>query len=138
MAVITAPTLRLQADLARRPYGGGWWPNGEGVSHELLDLMHRWPTELPSIVRYSYISDDWDQSESTVPLSHRTRTLILVLSDRSTCRLLQLPADTPGEVAEELLAEASYSGSQWRRVDFVSTVREPTEPLAAGSGAADR
>lgn len=138
MAAISAPALRLQADLARRPYGGAWWPSGQGVSNELLDLIHRWPMDLPSILRYSYISDDWDQSEATVPLRYRTRTLILMLSDRSACRLLQIPTDTPAEVAEELLTEASYSGSMWRRIDFVSTFRGQGEPLGAGTGAAGK
>ncbi len=129
MAAVAPPTLRLQKDISRRPYGGAWWPDNDDESHALLDLMGRWPAELPSIERYAYISDDWDQSESVVPLRHRTRTLVLVLSDRSSCRLLQIPTDTPAEAAEELLAEASYSGSQWRRIDFVSTVR----PQEAGT-----
>lgn len=133
MATIAPPELRLQRDLTRRPYGGGWWPDGEGVAHELLDLVHRWPTELPSISRYAYISDDWDQSEARVPPRYRTRTLILVLSDRSTCRLLQIPSDTPADVAEELLAEASNPGSMWRRVDFVSTFRASGEPQSSCS-----
>jgi hypothetical protein len=123
MASIVPPVLRLQRDLAHRPYGGGWWPAGEGVANELLDLLHHWPRDLPKVVRYAYISDDWDQSEARVPHRYRTRTLILVLADRSTCRLLQLPAETPADVAEELLAEASNPGSMWRRVDFVSTFR---------------
>jgi hypothetical protein len=138
MAAIASPLLRLQKDVTRRPYGGGWWPDGEGVSHELLDLVHRWPADLPSISRYSYISDDWDQSEATVPPRYRTRTLILVLSDRTTCRLLQIPTDTPPEVAEELLAEASDPVSHWRRVDFVSTLREPREEQVAGADGAGR
>jgi hypothetical protein len=133
MAAITSPALRLQRDLTRRPYGGAWWPAGQGVSHELLDLVHRWPTELPSISRYAYISDDWDQSEARVPDRYRTRTLILELSDRSTCRLLQLRADTAPEVAEELLAEATDPVSSWRRVDFVSTFRAPRESQVAGT-----
>lgn len=128
MATIASPQLRLQRDLTRRPYGGGWWPGGQGVAHELLDLVARWPTDLPSIVRYAYLSDDWDRSEAGVPARYRTRTLILVLSDRSTCRLLQIPTDTPADVADELLREASDPGSQWRRVDFVSTFRGPDEP----------
>ncbi|KAA1415853.1 hypothetical protein F0U44_19635 [Nocardioides humilatus] len=138
MAAITSPELRLQSDLTRRPYGGGWWPDGRGVSHELLDLMHRWPADLPKITSYAYISDDWDRSEASVPLEYRTRTLILVLADRSTCRLLQLPASTPADVADELLTEASYSGSMWRRIDFVSTYRGPQEMPAVGTHRAAR
>lgn len=134
MATVAPPVLRLQKDLARRPYGGGWWPAGEGVAHEVLDLVHRWPMDLPSIVRYAHISDDWDESEATVPLHYRTRTLILVLSDRSTCRLLQIPTDTPAEVAEELLAQATDPGSMWRRIDFVSTERTAAEHTAHPSG----
>lgn len=138
MAAIASPALRLQADLTRRPYGGGWWPNGQGMAHELLDLVHLWPPDLPSIVRYAYISDDWDQSEARVPIRYRTRTLILMLSDRSACRLLQIPTNTPAEVADELLTEASNPGSMWRRVDFVSTFRGPGEVRTAAADGAGR
>ncbi|GAA3835453.1 DUF5994 family protein [Nocardioides panacisoli] len=138
MATVSSPALRLQRDLTRRPYGGGWWPSGSGVAREVLDLVEQWPANLPSILRYAYISDDWDQSESRVPPRYRTRTLILSLSDRSSCRLLQIPTDTPADVAEELLARASDADSTWRRVDFVSTFRgappaEAAAPDAAGA-----
>ncbi|WP_183093311.1 DUF5994 family protein [Nocardioides stalactiti] len=138
MATIAAPSLRLQPkDLTRRPYGGGWWPSGAGVSNEVLDLVQRWPAGLPTITRYAYISDDWDQSEARVPAEYRTRTLILVLSDRSTCRLVQIPTETPPEVAEELLTEACDPFSKWLRVDFVSTYRgrREAEPAADLAGA---
>ena len=95
------PTLRLQADHTNRPYGGGWWPGGEGDSHELLDLMGRWPADRPSIASYAYLHDDWDRSEAAVPARYRTRTLILMLNDRSSCRLLLIPTDTNPDVAEE-------------------------------------
>lgn len=133
MADIASPALQLQRDLTRRPYGGCWWPDGAGVSREVLDLVHRWPADLPSIERYAYISDDWDQSEAKVPAPYRTRTLILVLSDRSTCRLLQIPVDTPQDVAQELFAEACDPHTKWRRVDFVTTYRAPGQHLAAAT-----
>lgn len=133
MAAIVSPALRLQRDVTRRPYGGGWWPAGDGIAQELLDLVHRWPRELPTIVRYAYISEDWDQSEARVPAQYRTRTLILALEDRSTCRLLQIRPDTPAEVADELLAEASNPGSTWRRIDFVSTYRAAPGPQVAAA-----
>ncbi|KAA1428474.1 DUF5994 family protein [Nocardioides antri] len=126
MATLAPPLLQLQKDLTNRPYAGGWWPAGDGMSHELLDLMHRWPAELPKIVSYAYLHEDWDRSEDAVPTRYRTRTLILVLADRSSCRLLQLPPDTPAEVAEELFGEATNHHSTWKRVDFVSTFRSPT------------
>jgi hypothetical protein len=123
MAVIVSPTLQLQSDLTNRPYGGGWWPAGRGVSHELLDLVSRWPADRPTILRYSYIHEGWDQSESAVPPRYRTKTLVLILSDRSSCRLLMIPPETPAEVATELLGEASNPHSTWKRMDFVSTFR---------------
>src|ERR687897_1754805 len=86
MAAIVPPTLRLQANHTNRPYGGAWWPAGDGMSHELLDLMTRWPADRPSIASYAYLHDDWDRSEAAVPARYRTRTLILILSDRSSCR----------------------------------------------------
>ena len=137
MAAIAPPFLRLQRDLTRRPYGGGWWPQGAGVGHELLELVHRWPSDRPTISHYAYISDDWDRTEARVPARYRTRTLILTLSDRSSCRLLQIPTDTDAAVAEELLAEASDPHSKWRRPDFVSTYRSPgeTQRAAAVGGA---
>jgi len=135
MAAVTSPALRLQADHTNRPYGGGWWPNGAGMSHELLDLMTRWPADRPSIVSYAYLHDDWDRTEAAVPLRYRTKTLILVLSDRSSCRLLMIPPDTDADVAEELLVEASNPLTKWRRMDFVSTFRTPNPPIAAAGGA---
>ncbi len=70
--------------------------DGHELSHELLDLVSRWPADRPSILSYAFLNDDWDKSESAVPLKYRTRTLILILSDRSTCRLLLVPhARTP-------------------------------------------
>ncbi len=125
MAAVKAPMLRLQDAHTNRPYGGGWWPDGHELSHELLDLVSRWPADRPSILSYAFLNDDWDKSESEVPLKYRTRTLILVLSDRSSCRLLLIPHDTDPEIAEELLAEASNPHTTWRRMDFVSTFRAP-------------
>lgn len=130
MATIAPPTLRLQADHTNRPYGGGWWPAGEGMSHELLDLMTRWPADRPSIASYAYLHDDWDRSEAAVPQRYRTRTMILMLDDRSNCRLLLIPTDTNPDVAKELLAEASDPLSKWRRMDFASTFRAAKPPLA--------
>lgn len=135
MAAVISPELRLQADHTNRPYGGGWWPNGVGMSHEILDLMGRWPADRPSIVSYAYLHDDWDRAEASVPTRYRTRTLILILSDRSSCRLLLIPPDTGSEVAQELLTEASDPLSKWRRMDFVSTFRSPKPPVTAGDGA---
>jgi hypothetical protein len=123
MADIASPKLQLQADLTNRPYGGGWWPAGHGVEHELQDLVRRWPADQPKILRYSYIHEGWDQSESAVPTRFRTRTLVLVLSDRSSCRLLMIPPETSATVAAELLGEASNPHSTWKRMDFVSTFR---------------
>jgi hypothetical protein len=132
MAAIVPPTLRLQANHTNRPYGGAWWPAGDGMSHELLDLMTRWPADRPSIASYAYLHDDWDRSEAAVPARYRTRTLILILSDRSSCRLLLIPPDTSALVAGELLAEASNPLSKWRRMDFASTYRSAKPPVPAG------
>ena len=132
MAAIVPPILRLQAVHTNRPYGGGWWPGGEGINHEILDLMGRWPAERPSITSYAYIHDDWDRSEAEVPAQYRTRTLILVLNDRASCRLLVIPTDTKPEVAEELLTEASNPLTQWRRMDFASTFRSAKPAVPAG------
>ncbi len=134
MATVISPALRLQRDHTNRPYGGAWWPDGDELSHELLDLVSRWPAERPSILSYAFLHDDWDRSESAVPLQYRTRTLILILSDRSSCRLLLIPRDTDPVVAEELLNEASNPDSKWKRMDFVSTFRSPAqEESPAGS-----
>ncbi len=132
MATVTPPTLRLQADHTNRPYGGGWWPAGEGLSNELLDLMARWPADRPSIASYAYLHDDWDRSEASVPAHYRTRTMILMLNDRSSCRLLLIPTDTNPDVAREFLAEASDPLSKWRRMDFASTFRSAKPSVAAG------
>lgn len=127
---IASPMLRLQRDHTNRPYGGAWWPSGTGVSNELLDLVARWPSDRPSILRYSYISDDWDRAENAIPPGFRTRTLILSLSDRSTCRLLIIPTSTSPGVAAEFLEQASDSASTWRKMDFVSTYRNPARSAA--------
>jgi hypothetical protein len=132
MAAIVPPTLRLQKDHTNRPYGGGWWPAGDGMSHELLDLMTRWPADRPSIASYAYLHDDWDRSEAAVPQRYRTRTMILMLNDRSSCRLLLIPTDTNPDVAKEFLAEASDPLSKWRRMDFASTFRSAKPPIPAG------
>jgi hypothetical protein len=128
---IAPPMLRLQRDHTNRPYGGGWWPSGPGVSNELLDLIARWPGDRPSILRYAYISDDWDRAESAVPPGFRTRTLILSLSDRSTCRLLIVPTSTSPSVAAEFMEQVSDSTSSWRKMDFVSTYRNPARRAPA-------
>lgn len=135
MAVIASPVLQLQRDHTNRPYGGGWWPVGSSTSHELLDLVSRWPADRPSIVRYAFIDDAWDRAETAVPARYRTRTMVLALSDRSTCRLLVLPADTPPDVAALFLDEASNPHSKWLRMDFVSTFRTsaPTEHPVVGA-----
>ncbi len=133
MATVKAPTLRLQADHTNRPYGGGWWPAGEGLSSELLDLMARWPADRPSIASYTYLHDDWDRSEASVPARYRTRTMILMLNDRSSCRLLLIPTNTDADVAKEFLAEASDSRSKWRRMDFASTFRSVKAIPTAGA-----
>jgi|GEM_PF-7068149 len=127
MAAIASPDLRLQKDHTNRPYGGGWWPDGHELTHELLDLVSRWPADRPSIVSYAFLHDDWDRSEADVPAEHLTRTLVLNLSDRSTCRLLLVPHDTAPVVADELLVEASNPHTTWRRMDFASTYRAPQQ-----------
>ncbi len=130
MATVVQPDLRLQAKHTNRPYGGGWWPGGDDVSHQILDLMGRWPADRPSIVSYAFLQDNWDSSESEVPSGNLTRTLVLILSDRSSCRLLLLPADTNADVADEFLTEASDPLSKWRRMDFASTYRSAKPPVA--------
>lgn len=127
MAAVKSPALVLQRDHTNRPYGGAWWPDGHELAHELLDLVGRWPADRPSIVSYTFLHDDWDRSESAVPLEYRTRTLILILGDRSSCRLLLIPHDTPAAVAEELMAQAGDPLSSWKRMDFASTFRQPAE-----------
>lgn len=137
MAAIASPVLQLQRDHTNRPYGGGWWPSASGTSHELIDLVSRWPADKPSIVRYAFIDDAWDRAETTVPQRYRTRTMVLALSDRSTCRLLVLPPDTPVEIAQRFLDEASDPHTRWLRTDFVSTFRTPTpreEPVLKTEG----
>lgn len=123
MATVVQPDLRLQVKHTNRPYGGGWWPGGDDISHQILDLMGRWPADRPSIVSYAFLHDNWDRSESEVPARNLTRTLILILSDRSSCRLLVIPHDSDPAAAEELLTEASNPHSTWRRMDFASTDR---------------
>lgn len=123
MATVVQPDLRLQVKHTNRPYGGGWWPGGDDVSHQILDLMGRWPADRPSIVSYAFLHDDWDRAESEVPARYLTRTLILALSDRSSCRLLMIPHDSDPASAEELLREASNPHTSWRRMDFASTYR---------------
>ena len=125
MATVVHPDLRLQSNHSNRPYGGGWWPGGDDVSHQILDLMGRWPADRPSIVSYAFLHDNWDRSESSVPAQYLTRTLILVLSDRSSCRLLMIPHDADPVAADELLTEASNPHTTWRRMDFASTYRSP-------------
>ena len=123
MATVSQPELRLQLKHTNRPYGGGWWPGGNDLSHQILDLVDRWPTDRPSIVGYAFLRDDWDGSEAEVPTRYLTRTLILTLSDRSSCRLLMIPQDTDPVTAEQLLTEASDPYTHWRRMDFASTYR---------------
>ena len=123
MAAVAPPELRVQGKHTNRPYGGGWWPDGHELTHELRDLMARWPKGLPSIVGYAFLHDDWDSSDSSVPPRYRTHTLVLALSDRSSCRLLVIPHDTDAVVADEILTEASDPHSSWTRLDFASTFR---------------
>jgi hypothetical protein len=125
MAAVKSPELRLQGKHTNRPYGGAWWPNGQDLSHELLDLVARWPSDRPSITGYAFLHDDWDNSGSPVPPRYRTRTLVLALSDRSSCRLLVIPHGTEAVVADEFLTEASNTHSTWTRMDFSSTFRSP-------------
>lgn len=137
MTAFEAPVLSLQPDLTRLPFGGAWWPEGRGVSHELLDLAARWPSHLPTIVGYAFLPDDWDQSpelsgsdaggpEVGTGTRLRTRTVILSLSDRTACRVLVIPPEAPATVARSMLAEASDERSTWRRADFEDTFRPPT------------
>jgi hypothetical protein len=123
MAALAQPALRLQPKHTNRPYGGGWWPSRDDLSNQLIDLVERWPADRPSIISYAFLQDDWDQSEAEVPTRHLTRTLILILSDKSSCRLLMIPHDANSLVAEELLNEASDPYSTWQRMDFASTDR---------------
>jgi hypothetical protein len=123
MAALAQPALRLQPKHTNRPYGGGWWPSRGDLSTQLGDLVVRWPGDRPSIVSYAFLQDDWDQSEAGVPTRHLTRTVILILSDRSSCRLLMIPHHASAVVAEQLLQEASDPHSTWRRMDFASTER---------------
>ncbi|PWN04718.1 hypothetical protein DJ010_03630 [Nocardioides silvaticus] len=123
MAALAQPALRLQPKHTNRPYGGGWWPSRADLATQLGDLVGRWPEDRPSIVSYAFLHDDWDQSEAAVPARHLTRTLILILSDRSSCRLLMIPGHARSDVAEQLLSEASDPHSTWRRMDFASTER---------------
>lgn len=121
MAALAPPSLRLQPRHTNRPYGGGWWPSRDDLSHQLIDLVGRWPADRPSIVSYAFLRENWDKSESEVPARNLTRTLILVLSDRSSCRLLVIPHHTDPAVAEQMLNEASDPHSTWQRMDFTST-----------------
>ena len=133
MARQSAPTLRLALDLGRRPSGGAWGPTSRSLSDELLELAARWPTERASITGYYLLPEKWDTQavvddpdRRAVSSGHpRTRTMVLRLADRSTCRLLLIPPDAPEDVAWQLLTEASDTGSTWRRADFESTFRPP-------------
>lgn len=128
MADNDSPVLVLQPNLERRPVGGAWWPEGHGMSLELLDLVSRWPVERPSIVRYAYLPDEWDLGPApvSVPTADgdaraphlRTRILVLSLSDRTSCRLLLIPPETDPAVARGLLLEAGDPWSTWKRPDF--------------------
>lgn len=131
MAATSKSRLRLQTAHTNRPYGGGWWPEAADASQQLVDLVGQWPPDRPTILSYAFLNEDWDRSESSVPAEHRTLTLILILSDRSSCRLLVVPAHTEAETAEELLAEASNPHTTWRRMDFASTFRLPGAAAAA-------
>lgn len=117
MNVPAPPVLVLQPDVHRLPFGGAWWPDGDGLSRDLLDLAVRWPAELPSIVGYVFLPVDWDATPAP-EAQLRTRTLVLTLSDRSSCRMMLIPSGTPPDVARSLLAQASDPLSQWRRSDF--------------------
>lgn len=125
MQVLNNPSLSLQPDLLHRPYGGAWWPSGGDLSHELLDLVAVWPVDRASITGYTFLPTDWDVTNKETLSMYRTRTLVLRLADRTACRILLIPAETPAPVARELLAEASSDSSRWKRVDFESTFRAP-------------
>lgn len=123
MAVLVQPALRLQPKHTHRPYGGGWWPTRDELSDQLSDLTQRWPSVRPSIVRHAFLHDDWDQSEAVVHTRNLTRTLVLLLSDGSSCRLLMIPHHASSAVAEQILKEASDPRSTWSRMDFATTDR---------------
>lgn len=127
MAALAQPALRLQPKHTHRPYGGGWWPDRDELSLQLLDLRQRWPSDRPSIVNHSFLRDDWDRSEAEVHTRNLTRTLVLLLSDGSSCRLLMVPHHASCVVAEQILVEASDPRSTWSRMDFATFDRSDVD-----------
>jgi hypothetical protein len=127
------PRLRLRPPGALTGHvDGAWWPRSRDLAAELPELLAAIAAQMQPVGRVSYHPADWDPAPRRVVVGAQSVRLgwyrlmpagtVDVISGLRRITLIVVPAETPADVADDLLSRAANPAN----VEDVATLLEPS------------
>jgi len=133
--------LRLAEHPGRDLLDGGWWPRSRDLAVELADLVDRFPTDRPRIVRALVSPPDWSSTTRRIRIADgwlkvgsfpRDDTHVVILTTagagRPLLRLLVVPPELTPDQGDAALLAAADPGNAHSAADLLRTVTEHADP----------